>query len=104
MLGCVNYTRESGVENLWRQPQSFINGSTTSKQVLAAIGPPSQVMAVGDKTIYYYLKEHVTRQGLILLIYNNTEEVSQFDRAIFIFNQQDILEDFAYSKHATKEQ
>ena len=103
MQGCVNYTRESGVDNLWRKPQSFINGETTSKQVLAAIGPPSQVMSVGDKTIYYYLKEHVSRQGLILLIYNNTEEVSHFDRAIFIFDQQGVLEDFAYSKQSAKE-
>ncbi len=100
LSACVNYSRDSGVENLWRQPQSFNNGSTTSQQVLMALGPPSQVLSVGKKTVYYYLKEHVNRQGLILLVYNETTEVSVFDRAIFFFNEQGILEDFSYSKIA----
>lgn len=98
--GCVNYNRDSGVENLWRKPQSFAKGETNSQQVLAALGPPSQVLAVGEQTIYYYLKEQVTREGLILLIYNETTEVSVFDRAIFIFDQTGVLIDFSYSKLA----
>ena len=44
--GCVNYSRDSGVENLWRQPQSFTYDTTTSQQVLRALGPPSQVLAI----------------------------------------------------------
>jgi len=98
LVGCVNYSRESGVENLWRQSQNFTNGKTTTKQILSALGPPSQVLALGDKTIYYYLKEEVTREGLILLIYNTTKEITLFDRAIFIFTEQGILEDFSYTK------
>ena len=100
LSACVNYNRDSGVENLWRQPQSFSNGSTTSREILTALGPPSQVLSVGTQTVYYYLKEQVTRQGLILLVYNETTEVSAFDRAIFFFNKQGILEDFSYSKTA----
>ena len=102
LLGCVNYSRDSGVENLCRQPQTFTNGTTTSQQVLTALGPPSQVLSIGKKTIYYYLKEQVTREGLILLIYNETTEVSVFDRAMFIFDQQGVLVDFSYSKLAAK--
>jgi len=102
LSGCVNYSRDSGVENLWRQPHTFNNGATTSQQILTALGPPSQVLAVGNQTVYYYLKEQVTRQGLILLLYNETTEVSTFDRAIFFFNEQGILEDFSYSKLADK--
>ncbi len=100
LSACVNYSRDSGVENLWRQPQAFNNGTTTSQHVLTALGPPSQVLAVGKQTVYYYLKEQVKRQGLILLVYNETTEVSAFDRAIFFFNEQGILEDFSYSKMA----
>jgi len=100
LTSCVNYSRDSGVENIWRQPQAFNNGTTTSQQVLTALGPPSQVLAVGKQTVYYYLKEQVIRQGLILLVYNETTEVSTFDRAIFFFNEQGILEDFSYSKMA----
>jgi len=102
LSACVNYSRDSGVENLWRQPQAFTHGTTTSQQVLIALGPPSQVLAVGKQTVYYYLKEHVTRQGLVLLVYNETTEVSTFDRAIFFFNKQGILEDFSYSKMVDK--
>ncbi|WP_019029799.1 hypothetical protein [Colwellia piezophila] len=102
LSGCVNYSRDAGVENLWRQPQTFNNGTTTSQQVLAALGPPSQVLAVGKQTLYYYLKEQVTREGLILLIYNETTEISVFDRAMFIFNEQGILVDYSYSKLADK--
>lgn len=97
---CVNYSRDSGVENLWRTPQSFNNGVSTSKDVLAALGPPSQVLAVGKQTVYYYLKEQVTREGLILIMYNETTEVSTFDRAIFFFDEKGLLEDFSYSKLA----
>jgi hypothetical protein len=100
LSACVNYNRDSGVENLWRQPQAFINDITTSQQVLSALGPPSQVLAIGQKTIYYYLKEQVNRQGLILLFYNETTEITVFDRAIFFFNEQGVLEDFSYSKIA----
>ncbi|KGJ92284.1 hypothetical protein [Colwellia psychrerythraea] len=100
LSGCVNYSRDSGVENLWRQPQSFTNGTTTNQQVLTALGPPSQVLAIGKQTLYYYLKEQVTREGLILLIYNDTTEISIFDRAMFIFDEQGILIDFSYSKLA----
>ena len=100
LSACVNYSRDSGVDNLWRQPQTFNNGTTTSQQVLAALGPPSQVLAVGKQTIYYYLNEQVTREGLILLVYNETTEITVFDRAMFIFNDQGILIDFSYSKLA----
>lgn len=100
LSACVNYSRDSGVENLWRQPQAFNNGTTTSQQVLTALGPPSQVLSVGKQTIYYYLKEQLTREGLVLIVYNETTEVSTFDRAIFFFNEQGVLVDFSYSKHA----
>jgi len=100
LSACVNYNRDSGVENLWRQPQSFDKGVTTSQEVLVALGPPSQVLSVSNQTIYYYLKEAVTREGLILIIYNETTEVSTFDRAIFFFNEQGVLVDFSYSKQA----
>lgn len=102
LSACVNYSRDSGVENLWRQPQTFTNGTTTSQQVLMALGPPSQVLAIGNQTLYYYLKEQVTREGLILLIYNETTEVSVFDRAMFIFDPHGMLVDFSYSKLAAK--
>lgn len=102
LSACVHYSRDAGVENLWRQPQNFTNGTTTSQQVLTALGPPSQVIGLGKQTLYYYLKELVTREGLILLVYNNTTEISVFDRAMFIFDEEGVLVDFSYSKLPVK--
>jgi hypothetical protein len=103
VTSCVNFSSESGVENLWRQQQSFINGESTSKDILKALGPPSQILALGKKSVYYYLKEEVSRQGLILVVFNQTDEIVKYDRAIFIFNEQDVLEDYSYSKLPSSE-
>jgi len=96
--GCVNYNRESGVENLWRDNPKFVKGQTTASEVLAKLGPPSQVMNLGDKTIFYYMREEVSGEGIILLVYNNNKEVTSYDRAMFIFNTDNTLEDYAFSK------
>ena len=99
ITGCVNYNRESGVENLWRKNHEFIKGQTTSSEILAKLGPPSQVMNLGDKTIFYYMREAVSGEGIILLVYNNNKEITSYDRAMFIFTKEHKLEDYAYSKH-----
>lgn len=96
--GCVNYQREMGAENLWRDGPVFSKGTTTTEEVLANLGPPSQIAGMNDRTVFYYLHEEVVGRGLILLIYNRSEEITTFDRAIFVFNKEGVLEDYAYSK------
>jgi len=99
LTACVNYQRESGVENTWRSQQHFLNGVTTSKDVLVALGPPSQILQLKTKVIYYYLHEQVKGEGLVLLVYNTASETTIFDRAIFIFDDNNLLEDYSFSKH-----
>jgi hypothetical protein len=72
--------------------------------VLAALGPPSQLINLGNKTIFYYLQEQKQTRTLILILYNQTREKITYDRAIFFFDEQGRLTDFATSdeKNPTK--
>lgn len=64
---------------------------------MAALGPPSQVIALHDQTLFYYLREQLATKGLFLLLYNQMRENVSYDRAIFFFDRKGILTDFAYS-------
>ena len=97
--GCVNKSSTQGVENLWRANPApvFERGKSTEHDVLSALGPPSQVISTPNRTLFYYLLEAKRSRGLILLIYNQTQERIEYDRAIFFFNEQGYLTDFATS-------
>jgi outer membrane protein assembly factor BamE (lipoprotein component of BamABCDE complex) len=97
LSACINYQREIGAENIWRTHTSFVRGSTTQADVLTTLGPPSQVIDMNSRSIFYYLQEQVVGTGFVLLIYNDTTEKTVYDRAMFVFDQQGVLEDFAYS-------
>lgn len=97
--GCVNKSSTQGVENLWRAspPPAFERGKSTEHDVLSALGPPSQVISTPNRTLFYYLLEAKHSRGLILLVYNQTQERIEYDRAIFFFDTQGRLTDFAMS-------
>jgi len=67
---------------------------------MSALGPPSQVIALQEQTIFYYLREQSRTKGFFLIIYNQTRQEIMYDRAIFLFNRQGVLSDFAYSQEA----
>jgi outer membrane protein assembly factor BamE (lipoprotein component of BamABCDE complex) len=97
--GCVIRSSTQGVKNLWRADSVpvFKQGRSTEHDVLAALGPPSQVISAGNRTIFYYLVEQKKSKGIRLLIYNQTVEKFVYDRAIFFFDAQGRLTDFATS-------
>jgi outer membrane protein assembly factor BamE (lipoprotein component of BamABCDE complex) len=97
--GCISKSSTQGVENLWRAEPApvFERGKTTEHDVLSALGPPSQVINAGDRTVFYYLLEAKRSRGAILIIYNRTVERITYDRAIFFFDAQGHLTDFATS-------
>ena len=78
----------------------FEKDRSTQSDVLRALGPPSQVIALQDQTLFYYLREQTKTKAMYLIIYNQTREQITYDRAIFFFNKQGVLTDFAYSKEA----
>ena len=67
----------------------------TRADVLARLGPPSQVIASGDETVLYYLNEHAEGEGLLLVLYNRFEVDTRYDRAIFFFDADDRLTDYS---------
>ena len=95
--GCAQYENKRGVLEQWQDGsgQAFVPGQTSRQDVLKALGPPSQVIALGDETVLYYLYERTEGDGLILIVYNQFKTNTQYDRAIFFFDANDKLSDYA---------
>ena len=47
--------------------------------------------------MFYYLREQQTVQSYFLLVYNQSREEIVYDRAIFFFDKNGILKDYAFS-------
>jgi outer membrane protein assembly factor BamE (lipoprotein component of BamABCDE complex) len=97
LQACVQYENKRGVEVNWQSEVTakLIKGSSTRSDVLALLGPPSQVISLDDETVLYYLFEHAKGEGLILIVYNRTRINTQYDRAIFFFDEDDVLSEFS---------
>ncbi len=101
---CAQYESQRGVEVSWTPSilNSFEVGNTTRQQVLSALGPPSQIVAMENESALYYLFERSDGEGLILLVYNRFRRDTRYDRAVFFFDEQDRLSDYAsYVHHDT---
>lgn len=98
--GCANRQSQMGVENRWRVNPApvFEIGTTTQAEVMQALGPPSQVIALHDQTLFYYLREQQKIRSLSLIIYSHSRERILYDRAIFFFDREGVLRDFALSE------
>ena len=46
------------------------------------------------------LREQSRTKAMFLIIYNQTRQEIIYDRAIFFFNKQSVLTDFAYSRES----
>ena len=95
--GCAQYTDKRGVDVTW-QPETVAQlerGKSTRKDVLTLLGPPSQVISLGDETVLYYLFEKAEGEGYILILYNRFDRATNYDRAVFFFNSEDVLTEYA---------
>lgn len=99
LAGCASFERTRGVDATWRDPATpaLVVGTTTQSEVLGALGPPSQVIGLRDQTVFYYLREHDTGRGGLFLVYNWLKEDVTFDRAIFFFDANGVLQDYGLS-------
>ena len=97
--GCINSRSDSGVTNAWRADDAptFERGKTTQADVAKALGPPSQLVELENQLVFYYLAERVQSKGVILIVYNSTTERIVYDRAIFFFDREGVLRDYALS-------
>jgi len=98
--GCTSFASVDGVSNLWREVpvDHFQKGVTTQSDVLELLGPPSQLINLHDQTVFYYLTEHTSGQGKIFIFWNQISAESEYDRAIFFFDTDGVLQELAYSK------
>src|SRR5262245_45168671 len=97
--GCAEISKKAGVENRWRDQNIVLQeGVTTQQQVLTQLGPPSQIIALPAKTVFYYLFEETKGRLMFLILYNQANTNITYDRAIFFFNKDGILETYSFSK------
>lgn len=102
LAGCASYSGDTGVENKWRADDApaWEVGVTTESDVSIVLGPPSQLISLEDQTVYYYLREHRSGKGLVLLIYNWGYQKLTYDRAAFFFDKKGKLTKYSYSPEA----
>ena len=100
IAACANYGSVDGVDNLWREVpiDQFQKGVTTQSDVLELLGPPSQLISLEKQIVFYYLAQQNKGKGMILIVYNQVNEKRQYDRAIFFFGQDGVLQEVSYSK------
>jgi hypothetical protein len=106
LLGaCAQFESNRGVEVTW-QPSAtdqLVKGRSTRGDVLKLLGPPSQVIALDGETALYYLFEHAAGEGLILIVYNRMDIDTRYDRAIFFFDEDDVLTEYSTRIYAADE-
>lgn len=98
LLGaCAQYESKRGVDVTWQNEitGNLVKGESTRRDVLELLGPPSQVIALEEESVMYYLFEHSQGEGLILILYNRMKIDTRYDRAIFFFDDQDVLTEYA---------
>lgn len=103
LVGCATWESTKGVEALWRQPehQQWNAGKTTTADVINALGPPSQIIALDDQNVFYYMQEKNTGKAYIFILWNKSEQAVYYDRAVFFFDKRGVLLKYAYSKQAS---
>jgi hypothetical protein len=102
LSGCANWQEEAGVENHWRSDEvpDWQAGKTTAEDVMAFLGPPSQIVNLDRQLVYYYMKESISGSGYFLVLYNRSASEKRYDRAIFFFDMDGVLTRFSYSKES----
>jgi outer membrane protein assembly factor BamE (lipoprotein component of BamABCDE complex) len=102
LLGaCAQFESKRGVEVNWQRDvtDKLTRGESTRANVLALLGPPSQVISLEGETALYYLFEQSEGEGLILILYNRMRIDTRYDRAIFFFDENDILTEYSTLIH-----
>lgn len=100
--GCASWDGYAGVSNEWRSPDAptWELGVTTASDVTAVLGPPSQLIALHDETVFYYMREGKEGKSLLLIVWNTGTQETEYDRAMFFFDKQGLLRKYSYSPEA----
>jgi outer membrane protein assembly factor BamE (lipoprotein component of BamABCDE complex) len=100
LSACLNYGSVDGVDNLWRDIplERFQKGVTSQSEVLDVLGPPSQLINLDNQVVFYYLAQQNEGRGKAFIVWNQLSEERRYDRAIFFFDPDGVLQEVAYSK------
>lgn len=103
LASCSVYSRQAGVANLWREEgniDGFEIGRTEMADILDRLGPPSQLIELGERVVLYYLLERTEGSSLFLVVYNSSTERVQYDRAVFVCDAGGVLRQMSLSREA----
>jgi hypothetical protein len=64
---------------------------------LQALGPPSQLVPLDGRIVFYYVLERRKGRDFYLVLYNQRRDAVVYDRAIFFFDDKGTLLQHAYS-------
>jgi len=105
LQACAQYENKRGVDVNWQASvtEQLVRGESTRKDILTLLGPPSQVISLDDETVLYYLFEHSKGDGLILILYNRMRINTRYDRAIFFFDENDLLTEYSTRIYAPED-
>ncbi len=105
LAGCLQYENKRGVDVTWETTieGKLETGKTTRRDILDLLGPPSQLIALEEETVLYYLFEHSEGDGVILILYNRMRINTNYDRAVFFFDENDVLTEYATYIHPSNE-
>ena len=100
LAGCASWESGKGIEPVWRQPEhhQWSVRKTTDADVIQALGPPSQIIALDKQNVFYYMREKSKGRAYIFILWNRSEQDVEYDRAVFFFDKQGVLLTYAYSQ------
>ncbi len=96
---CASWKNQQGVTNKWRDdslPQIEV-GKTHQTDIAKHLGPPSQIIGLNEQVIFYYMLEKTEGKGAFFILFNWSNQKIKYDRAIFFFDKNGVLNDYAYS-------
>ncbi len=101
LTACLQFRSKRGVEVNWQAAvtEQLESGKSTRADVMTLLGPPSQIIALEKETALYYLFERTAGQGYILVLYNRFEIDARYDRAVFFFDENDVLREYSTHVH-----
>ena len=101
LTACLQFRSERGVEVGWQTAitEQLESGVSDREDVMNLLGPPSQIIALDDETAFYYLFERTAGEGYILVLYNRFTVDARYDRAVFFFDANDVLQEYSTHIH-----
>ena len=101
LTACLQFRSERGVDVGWQDAvtEQLESGKSTRADVMNLLGPPSQIIALEEETAFYYLFERTAGEGYILVLYNRFTVDARYDRAVFFFDDNDVLREYATYIH-----